>query len=272
MNVIITGGYGFIGTYLYNLLPPVGLKIARSKRLEPFGIYNRKICEPPYNNNTPLDIIYHLAAYSRVQYSNDCPDLVFENSIVSLQQSLELARLKKAKLVFTSTSYCNVNKDANYYAFAKDIGEQLCQFYHKTYGVDVVICRLFNVYGNEIRDYPEWKLGVVDKFLLDKKLGRPYVINNSGEQRRDYIHIRDVVEALSILGFNKTDPNIVYEIGTGETYSVNEIAKMIFGDKPGSKHLVNGEILNSQSLGGIEFTKNLGWEPKINLEKFLKNR
>jgi len=267
MNVLITGGYGFIGSYLYNQLnnQPERLKdnwniIQSSKN----GFYSQL--------DKKFDIIYHLAAYSRVPGSNLPENHIFENNIVSLQQSLELARQTGAKLVFTSTSYCNVSKNANYYAFSKHIGEQLCEFYHKTYNVDVAVVRLFNVYGNQISNYPQWKLGVIDKFLLDKSLGAGYIINNTGEQRRDYVHISDVVSALIILGFNKTNPLKLYEVGTGETYSVNEIAKMIFGDmKPLAQIKVSGEIMNSQSLGGIQHMIELGWKHKINLTNFLKS-
>ena len=277
MNIIVTGGYGFIGSNLYDTLRELAdkptypnFKLARSKFLPPEEIYNRLICKPAYTKNTPLDVIYHLAAYSRVPGSNNPENKVFENNIVSLQNSLELARQTKAKLVFTSTSYCNVSKDANYYAFSKDIGEQLCLFYHKTYGVDVAVCRLFNVYGNQLPGYPEWKFGVIDKFLLDKSLGCGYTINNTGEQRRDYVHVHDVVQALLILGLQQTDPSKIYEVGTGITYSVNEIARMIFGDeKPCVQINVSGEIMNSQSLGGIEYMRELGWKDKIKLEDWL---
>lgn len=274
MNIIITGGYGFIGTYLHDQLQcGYNILAARSKKLPVDEIYKRVVCGNLYPiQKADLDIIYHLAAYSRVQGSNVPENNVFENSVVTLKESLELARQTGAKLVFTSTSYCIVDPYANYYAFSKHLGEQLCQFYRDTYGVDIAIVRLFNVYGNGIHGYPEWKLGVVDKFLLDKDLGSGYIINNSGEQRRDYIHVYDVCEALIKIGLSDTNPKDIYEVGTGKLYSVNQIAKMIFGDTPPEcKVEVNGEIFESQTFGGIEFTRKLGWNHTTELENYLKN-
>lgn len=262
MNTLITGGYGFIGTNLSNQLYKRGDIICCPDRLN--GVY-----QSYYSN---VDVIYHLAAYSRVQGSNNPENKVFENNIKTLKDSLELARITKSKLIFTSTSYCIVDPNANYYAFSKHIGEELCQFYAKTYGVDVSVVRLFNVYGNQLSSYPEWKLGVVDRFLLDKRLGRGYTLNNSGEQRRDYIHVSDVCNALILIGEEQTNSEDIYEVGTGKLHSVNEIAKMIFGDiKPSEQKIAEGEIFESKSFGGIELTKKLGWEYKIKLEEYIKN-
>ena len=64
----------------------------------------------------------------------------------------------------------------------------------------------------------------------------------------------------------------IYEVGTGKLYSVNQIAKMIFGDTPPEcKVEVNGEIFESQTFGGIEFTRKLGWNHTTELENYLKN-
>lgn len=266
LNILITGANGFIGSYLSNLLdtPDNNIKKVISNEID--WILNVGRFE-----KEPMDIIYHLAAYSRVPGSNLPENNVFEKNVLSLKRSLEFARKKNAKLIFTSTSYCNTSNDANYYAFSKYLGEQLCKFYHKTYGVDVVITRLFNVYGNELKNYPEWKLGVVDKFLLDKRLCRDYTINNGGYQKRDYIHVSDVCNALQTLACSTTNPEIIYEIGTGELTSVNDIAKMIFKSEKFNVNTTEGEILHSKSLGGLDKMRNLGWSPKIKLESYIES-
>lgn len=220
-----------------------------------------------------VDIIYHLAAYSRVQGSDNPDNMVFENNVSTLKESLELARQTGAKLVFTSTSYCTADPHANYYSFSKYLGEQLCGFYREKYSVKAQVVRLFNVYGvNGVYGYhmPEWKLGVVDKFLLDKEMKRGYIINNGGEQTRDYIHVSDVCDGLIKIGTMDTELDKVYEIGTGKQYSVNQIADFIFDTPPQMEKSVSGEIQNSVSLGNIELTKSLGWKPGISLEGYLE--
>lgn len=263
MNIIVTGSYGFIGTNLSKHVSAL-----RPKKSQPFMDF---IHFDP-------EVIYHLAAYARVQGSNEPKNNVFENNVVSLKDSLELARQTGAKLVFTSTSYCTVDPTSNYYALSKSMGEQLCTFYARTYGVDVAVIRLFNVYGNTIEGYPEWKLGVVDRFLKDKRLGRKHTINNGGEQLRDYIHVDDVCRALQILGTSKTYPNVIYEAGTGKLTSVNQVAKMIFGEEKAEIGTAEGEIFRSELyynetptgyVTGLELMKGLGWKDSVKLEDYI---
>lgn len=277
MNILITGAYGFIGQSLFSLLRE-GNELYRPRKGQShaenmFMAYGQWYEKP--------DVIYHLAAYSRVQGSNTPENNVFENNVVSLKESLELARWTGAKLVFTSTSYCTVDPTSNYYALSKSMGEQLCSFYARTYSMNVAVIRLFNVYGNEISDYPEWKLGVVDRFLKDKRLGRQHVINNGGEQLRDYIHVDDVCEALATLGTQETDPTVIYEAGTGKLTSVNQIAKSIFGNNKAEAGTADGEIFRSELyynstpkeyVTGLELMKRLGWSPKQELESYIESK
>lgn len=264
MQVLVTGAKGFIGTNL------VGKLIDYRNYIYKVDIENS---EDAYNFASrhlgELDVIFHLAAYSRVQQSDNLKHKVFENNVAYLQKILDYAVNKKIKVVFVSTSYCNVNKDANYYALSKHMGEQLCMFYANKYDLNVKVARLSNVYGNTIVDYPEWKLGVVDLFIKQYLHNEGYHINNSGEQTRDYIHVSDVVEALIDIGDSKVvtkDEKTIFEVSSGQVYSVNQIAKMVFGPKgPSLTKTVSNELEHITPLGNQELLKNEDWSPKISL-------
>lgn len=268
MQVLVTGAKGFIGSNLVDKLVGYGNYVYDVDIANSEDAYNKK--------NFPcgkLDVIFHLGAYSRVQQSDNLKHRVFDNNIAYLQKILDYAVQNKITVVFVSTSYCNVNKNANYYALSKHIGEELCMFYANKYDLNIKIARLSNVYGNVIIDYPEWKLGVVDLFIKNYLHNKGYHIHNSGEQTRDYIHVSDVVEGLINIGDSKVvtkDEKTIFEVSSGQTFSVNQIAKMVFGPQgPTLNRNVDGEIEHITPLGNQQLLKDERWEAKTKLPEYI---
>lgn len=175
----------------------------------------------------------------------------------------------------------------NPYSVSKVSGEELCKMYSNLYGLETVVFRYFNVYG-ERQPLKGQYAPVIGIFLRQKAAGEPMTIVGDGNQRRDFTHVSDVVEA-NVLAANFIAPEHhtvdtggfkayyrwewgqVYNIGTGVNYSVNEIADMIGGDR------VNiPPRLGEARITLADNTKaktDLGWNPKVGLSEWIsKNR
>ena len=158
----------------------------------------------------------------------------------------------------------------NPYSVSKSAGEDLCKVYYKIYGIETVILRYFNVYGN--REPIEGQYApVIGLFLRQKREGLPMTIVGDGKQTRDFTNVKDVVDAniLAALGNSKELLGELLNIGTGRSYSILEISQMIGGK---TAHLPERLGEARETLADNSKAKNLmGWEPKVDLKSYLKN-
>ena len=97
--------------------------------------------------NINFDLVYHLAALSRIQPSFNNPDETFKVNTIGTQKVLEWARYKNAKVVYAGSSSKWHDPYQSPYAVCKHIGEEVCKMYKKTYGMNIEIARFYNVYG-----------------------------------------------------------------------------------------------------------------------------
>ena len=152
------------------------------------------------------------------------------------------------------------------YALNKLIGEQYCKLYSDIYDLDTVCLRYFNVYGDRMND--EGYRLVFPIFKEQISTQKPLTINNDGLQRRDFIHVDDIVKSNIIVAEHK--PNFkgdIYNVGSGENYSVNEIADMFGGEKKYGKSVIEPfETLADISKIMLE----LDFYPKDNLKQWIK--
>ena len=224
------------------------------------------------------DYIFHMAARPNVQGSIDHPEVSAYDSLATLKILNAARKLKVKRVIFSSS--CSIYGDAEEiptteeeskkpkspYALSKYQGEQYCKLFSELYGLDSVCLRYFNVYGDRMTSTGAYR-SVLSVFLEAKQNGKPLNVVNDGEQRRDFVHVSDVVEAnIKSMMLDCWSDNISVNIGCGKNYSVNEIADMIGGEK------VYGEkrIEPKQTLALIEEAKRiLNWEPKIKLEDWL---
>jgi len=265
MNFIVTGSDGFIGSQLTRI-------IHDSYQLSSADFVRKHLEEHIkhiyLSGGKTIQGIFHLGAWSRIHDSNNNFKTVMYKNIDSLNHVLEVATQHNIPVVFTSTSYNFVNPYANAYAVSKLMGEELCKYYRKVHGTKVYVVRLSNVYGNLREDYPEYKLGVVDLFLKKWKNKQEYIINNGGNQTRDYIHVNDVCSnLLKIMLSGKDidwDKNEYIPICSEQVYSVNNIRDMIFDYPPTNEISVSGEIESCP----IKNTHNL--PIKHNLKEYIK--
>lgn len=298
MNCLVTGGAGFIGSNLVDALLREGHSVAvidneSSDAHDQFywngQAYNYKynvcdyiMCSEVFERHSP-DVVFHIAAEARIQPCIEDPLKAVEANVLGTATILELSRRYKVKRVMyssTSSAYglineCPLKEDMpndclNPYSVSKVAGEDLCKMYTRLYGLNTVIFRYFNVYG-ERQPIKGQYAPVIGIFQRQKRNNENMTIVGDGEQRRDFTHVSDVVGA-NILAATKNfgeDYNFgqLYNVGTGVNYSVNEIAKMLGGPtmniaaRPGEARITLAD--------NTKIKRDLGWEPRISLEQWL---
>lgn len=257
-KIIITGGKGFLGRKLEELLKD-------KYDVFVFNRPERDITKTEDFENLYADYIIHLAAITRGQDKKE----MFDINIQGTFNVLEFCKRTNAKLVFTSSAavYGNakspIKEDTflspiSFYGLTKLLGEKLCGFYNQNYNTQIVILRLFNMYG------PEQQKGFVIPDIISQLKNEKIIIKNS-LSKRDFVYIDDVAEAIK-KSINVSSFEII-NIGFGKGYSIQKLAKKI----------ARGKIVEA-SLGrerddiyaNISKAKRvLDWQPQIDLDEGL---
>jgi len=289
-KVIITGGAGFIGSHLVDNLIEQGTKVivldnystGKTKNNNPKACYiNTDITTLNPNTflkeETDIDIIFHLAAKTTVQESINKPKYYNNVNVKGTLNILELAKnLNVKRVVFSSSSsvYGNAKTPTSEnhplnplspYALNKLIGEQYCKLYSEIYNIDTVCLRYFNVYGDRMNN-EGYKL-VFPLFKEQMLNNKPLTINNDGEQRRDFVHVDDIIRANILVAKHGSNfKGDIYNIGNGKNYSINEIANMFGGKKQyGNKVIEPYETLAETSKIDLD----LNFQPKKDLKQWI---
>ncbi len=293
-KVIITGGAGFIGSNLVNQLISDNIQVTviddfssgNRKNLNPKAtLHEIDLSEIDIDTLTNIikghDIVFHLAARARVQPSIENPlEYNKQNVDVTLKLLMASNNAKIQRFVYSASSSAYGNTEVlptpeteptnplSPYGVQKLIGEQYCKVFSEVYGLDTVSLRYFNVYGKNMNFDGAYKL-VLAYFIEQTRNKKPLTIVNDGEQRRDFTHVDDVVNAniLAAIHSNKLNGE-VFNIGNGDNFSINEVAN-IFG---GEKQYGLTAIEPFETLADNTKAKSmLGWDPKGNLKNWLKN-
>ena len=296
MRSLVTGGAGFIGSNLVDRLLGLGHRVVVidneysdaddqfywNERAEN---YNVDICD--YEATRPLyegvDYVFHLAAEARIQPAVENPIRAVTINAVGTCTVLQCAReagVKRVMYSSTSSAY-GMNETPNVetqpddclnpYSVSKVSGEKLCKMYTDLFGLQTVIFRYFNVYG-ERQPLRGQYAPVIGIFLRQRAAGEPLTIVGDGEQRRDFTYVGDVVNA-NVLAALKKDATTevfgkVYNVGNGVNYSVNEVAAMI------SDNTVNipprlGEARVSLA-NNTRLCETFHWAPTTNLKDWIE--
>ena len=282
MNILVTGGAGFIGTNLISRLVTEGHTVTSIDDYST-GTYENQIEGVKYRHCSvssleldkydKFDIIFHLAALSRIQPSFSDPTTTFISNVHGTQNILEQARVNKIKVVYAGSSSKWHDPYQSPYAMFKYLGEEVCKMYRQTFGTDVEIARFYNVYGpKEIVDGDMAALIGIWRDKIDKELDLTIV--GDGEQRRDFTHVVDIVDGLYKIGMSKEKHIDAWELGTGKNYSIKEVYYM-FKERyteANYKHLPDQKGNYRVTLQkNTDAQDRLDWKPVDRLKDYILN-
>ena len=294
MKSLVTGGPGFIGSNLVDALIELGHEVIviDNESAESNGqfYWNNKaqnykydICD--YEKTRPLyegvDYVFHLAAEARIQPAILNPIKAINTNCIGTATVLQCARETGVdKVIYSSTSsgygfnqspnHENQRDDClNPYSVSKVAGEKLCKMYNDLFGLKTIFFRYFNVYG-ERQPIKGQYAPVIGIFLRQRKDNEPLTIVGDGEQRRDFTHVSDVVQANILAATKDIDGEFygeLYNVGNGINYSINEIANAI------SENQINippriGESRTTLANNG-KLRTIFGWRPQVNLMDWI---
>ncbi len=293
MKYIVTGGAGFIGSNLVDLLVNEGHEVhvvdnfssgkkencnEKAKYFE-IDISNHSNFEDLKNILLGSDGVFHLAALPRVQESIDNPIQFEKNNTLSTINILKAcadSNVKRLVYSASSSAYGNSIKlpsreddpidPISPYAMQKYYGEVACRMFANVYGIETVSLRYFNVYGERQSLEGAYAL-VMCVFARQRLNNEPLTIRGDGEQRRDFTHVKDISRAnILAMHSNKVGRGEVINIGNSDCRSVNQIAEMIGGPTVN----VDSVVEPRKTLADNSKAKDLlGWSPKIVIEEWV---
>jgi UDP-glucose 4-epimerase len=295
-KVLVTGGAGFIGSNLVDLLLKNDYEVmvvdnqsanghdeyywnSDAKNYQ-FDLSSFDHIETLTEICKECDYVFHLASDVSIPYCIDNPDKSYLNNVSSLCNVLEVARKSKVKrVVFSSTAaiYGLTDKmcletdtpdPLNPYSVSKLSGEYLMKMYSDLYNVQTVTLRYFNVYGPRQPKSGQYA-PVMGIFLDQMRDGKSLTVVGDGRQTRDFIHVSDI--ALANLTVAEKDVDTygqVYNVGTGKATSIKNIAEMISDN---IVHIPPRPAEARQSLASVSKIKRVyGWEAKVRLQDWIK--
>ena len=293
MKYIVTGGAGFIGSNLVDLLIKEGHDV---HVIDNFSSGKKENCNEQakyfkldiseHSNFEDLkniligsDGVFHLAALPRVQESIDNP-LQFEKnntlSTINILKACVDTNVKRLVYSASSSAYGNTDKlpsqeedpinPISPYAMQKYYGEIACRMFANVYGLETVSLRYFNVYGDRQSLEGAYAL-VMCVFARQRLNNEPLTIRGDGEQRRDFTHVMDIARAnLMAMCSEKVGNGEVINIGNSDNRSVNQIAEMIGGPTVNIDPVVEPR----ETLADNSKAKSLlGWSPSILIEDWV---
>lgn len=307
MRLLITGGCGFIGANLCEYLLSKGgfelrvldnLSTGRQEYLEYVqrhaggkvelihgDVRDRAIVDEAVKG---VDAVVHLAAKTSVVDSLKDPEEVFQVNVMGTVNLLEACRRHGVgRFVFASSNAAvgeqeppiderKVPAPISPYGASKLAGEALCSAYFGSYGIKAIVLRFANVYG----PYSDHKTSVVTKFIRQAKNGEPLVIYGDGSQTRDFVHVRDICQAIELaLDYEPTGAgDLVFQIGSGVETSLLQLVDQLshiaqesgFQSPPVKfEHARPGEI--RRNFSDIRRAQErLGYSPQIGVEEGLR--
>ena len=298
-KVIVTGGAGFIGSHLTELLLSRGYHViiiddfstGKMANIEPLlksikvDFIQSSITELPLLQNLfqGVDFVFHQAALSSVPRSIEDPLSTNKVNITGTLNVLLAARdnnVKKVIYASSSSVYGDtptlpkredmVSNPQSPYALTKLMGEYYCRVFHQIYDLPTICLRYFNVYGPR-QDSDSQYAAVIPIFITKLSQNKPPIIYGDGEQTRDFTFVKDVIQA-NIIGA-ESDACGIFNIGRGENSTINDLAKTItriMGKDLQSEYQAPRPGDVKHSLADISRARAIGYEPQYSLDKGLK--
>lgn len=298
-RILVTGGAGFIGSHLvkrlitpdHNVLVIDDLSSGKRESIPQTGgnlsfvegnIANKSLLVDVLGEFRP-DIVIHLAALHFIPFCNQNPVRTVETNIIGTRHLLETCKIVKPDtFIFTSSgaiygisdsklSEEDLTKPTDIYGISKLIGEDMCRLFYLETGIRTIISRVFNVYGPG-----ETNPHVIPEIIKQIKEGNFELELGNIEPKRDFINVKDVVDAYLALLTDFRGNFGIFNLGTGKEYSIREILE-ICGRIRGKELKVkseNSRIRTSDRMHLLadinKITKETCWMPRIKIEDGLR--
>ncbi len=300
MKVVVTGGAGFIGSHLVELLLSQHYEVTVIDNLSAGRLENLRTVESnpslkfeqvdicDIESLSPLfegvDWVFHLAGLADIVPSIEKPADYYHTNVTGTFNVLECSRkcgVKRIIYAASSSSYgipevyptpesCP-NKPEYPYALTKAMGEDLVLHWSKLYKLPAVSLRMFNVYGPRSRTTGAYG-AVFGVFLAQKLAGRPFTVVGDGTQTRDFTYVSDVVNAY-LCAARSDVSGVAMNVGSGNHYSINSLVEILGGaveyipKRPGEPNCTFADTKKIKEM--------LGWQPTVSfkegVQKLLDN-
>ena len=291
MKSVVTGGAGFIGSHLVDLLLQNGHHVCVIDNLSTGNVENLRqsmgqitfvdadLSIPDQQWQQHLlnaDYVFHLASLADIVPSINDPISYWNSNVTSTLNILQTLRdTSISKLVYAASSSCygiatqfptpeSAPISPEYpYALTKRMGEELVEHWGKVYDIPYISTRFFNVYGTRSRTSGTYG-AVMGVFLAQKLAGQPLTVVGDGNQTRDFTYVSDICEGL-LLAAKSTINAGIYNLGSGNPASINKVASLIGGEivyipkRPGEPDITHADISRAK--------QDLSYEPKVSLEQ-----
>jgi UDP-glucuronate decarboxylase len=300
-NVLITGGAGFIGSWLCDVLISSGAKVAaiddlstgREKNIDhltknpAFKLIKSDVCA--FQSKEKLDFILHMAGHASPEEYQVHPIETLQTSSFGSANMAELARKNDATLLFASTS--EVYGDAevvptpeSYWGKVNPIGPRSCYdegkrfaeallvAYHKQYGLDVRIPRIFNSYGPRLREDGLYGRAM-SRFIMQALADNPITVYGDGKQTRSFCYVTDTITGLMLLVANEKAKGEVVNVGNSQEVTILELARRIKEITRCKSSLTFHPLPKDDPKRRCPDTSKLealvGWKPQVRFEEGL---
>ena len=276
MKILVTGGAGFIGANLIKQLLKDNHEVISIDNYNT-GLEQNHIEGCTYVNYDirnihrfdvwgKIDVVYHLAALARIQPSFDLPKDYFTVNAVGTQNIADFCAKNNIPLIYAGSLSKHSGRFKNPYTFSKDIGEDIITLYQKHYNLKATITRFYNVYGPYQLEEGGY-CTVIGIWLKAFRSNQALLVTGEGEQRRDFTHVDDIVDALIKIQNTETYGED-FELGRGKNYSLNELIKAIgvtpeyIPSRPGEARNTLNENTKAKDV--------LGWKPEKDIIHYIK--
>jgi UDP-glucose 4-epimerase len=278
MHALVTGGCGFIGHALTKELLNRGWKVdivdnlyigKEARLVEGATFIGGDVRAMENIKDVKYDVVFHLAALSRIQPSFENPRLTFSINVDGTRQLVEYVLRNDCKLVYAGSSSRHHNPELSPYAMTKHMGEEWIKLCKQVYGLNAEIARFYNVYGpGELVNSD--MAAVIGMWRAAIQEGKPIRIHGDGEQRRDFTHVQDIVDGLIRIAESNEKHEDAWELGTGCNYSINEVAEMFGNIEKVYVDDVKGNYRKTLRLNN-DAIERLGWKPQNRLKKYISS-